>query len=82
MMSATKSITIETYEMFVDRGNAIRVEGSGWTENVEVVGTLEKTVRKYLSGGQYGEGGDERVVVVEIDDERHGEYTATQIRTF
>ena len=81
-MTAIKSITIDTYEIYIDHGNAIRVEGSGWSKNVEKTGTVEGAVRKYLASGDYSEGGAERIVVVDVDGERHGEYTATQIRAF
>lgn len=44
--------------------------------------TTEATVRNFLAGGDYSEGGSERYVEVYISGNLHGTYTAPQIRRF
>lgn len=81
-MTAMKSITIETYEMHIDCGNPIRVEGSRWSETVNISSSIDVTVRKYLASGDYSDGGEDRVVIVDVDGKRYGEFSAPQIRAF
>lgn len=76
------SITIHSYEVEIRNGNDMRVEGSGHTATVEVRRDVESTVRAYLAQGDYSEGGEERVIVIEIDGEYYRSYAAPRIRRF
>lgn len=76
------SITIHSYEIEMRNGNSMRIEGSGDTETVEVRRNVESTVRAYLAQGDYSDGGEERVIVVEINGEHHRSYAAPRIRRF
>ena len=46
------------------------------------LGSTERTIRNFLAGGDYSEGGSERHVEVSIGGVVHGIYTAPQIRRF
>lgn len=47
------------------------------------LGSMEKTVRNLLAGGDYSDGdGETRYVEVFIDGRWHGTYTAARIRRF
>ena len=76
-----RHIKIDTYEREIVHGNDIRVEGSTWSDSVPLIGSVAQTVQRYFAcGGDYADGGDERVVVISVDDEEWGTMTAPEIR--
>ena len=50
------------------------------------IGSTESTVRNFLAGGDYSEGGDDRTVEVSVvtgtEEKYHSSYSAPQIRRF
>jgi hypothetical protein len=77
-----RTIEIQSHEREIDAGQNRRLEGTEDIATREVSRNIENTVREYLAQGDYREGGEERIVSVNVDGEYYGSYTAPQIRRF